>query len=59
LIGEVSNNTKQLVPGLGTFSTTSAGLPGTIAFSQISGHGATGVSLVRMMPLIQFFNYTA
>jgi hypothetical protein len=34
-------------------------LPGTIAFSQISGHGATGVSLVRMMPLIQFFNYTA
>jgi len=60
LIGEASNVTKQLYPGLGTFSATTASLPASIAFNQISGHGATNTSVVvRTPPFVQFMNYTA
>jgi hypothetical protein len=58
LIGESSNSTKQLMPGFGTWSTTSAGLPDSIAFSAIRGQGV-GTTNAILPPQVQFFNFTA
>lgn len=58
LIGEASNGSKQLAPGWGFFSATSTALPGSMAFSAISGHGQTGSSLGMIYPVAHFYNYT-
>lgn len=53
LIGEASNSTKQIVPGMGVFSASSAALPDSIAFTQINGQ-----SNLRL-PYVRLVNYTA
>jgi hypothetical protein len=58
LIGESSNSTKQLMPGFGTWSTTSVGLPDSVAFSHIRGQGV-GTTNAILPPQVQFFNFTA
>jgi hypothetical protein len=52
LIGEAFANSKQQVPGQGFFSTTSAALPASVAFSQITG------SNLQLVP-VMFANFTA
>ena len=39
LVGEASNATKQLALGMGMYSTTSAGMPASMAFTNITGQG--------------------
>ncbi len=55
LIGEASNNSKQYIPGMGTFSATSAAIPVSIGISNISGLGSSG----QYLPPINFVNFTA
>lgn len=57
-IGEVSNNTKQWIPGFGMWTTTSMALPASMALSQINGRGASSTNAF-FMPQINFVNYTA
>jgi len=60
LIGEASNASKQLVMGSGLWSTTSAALPSSIAFSAISGLGwSTNSSANIYMAPVYFANATA
>lgn len=58
VIGQASNNTHQLRPGMGLYSATTNAMPASIAFSQISGAGATA-SASKLPPVIHFFNFTA
>lgn len=58
LIGEVSNSSKQLVPGQGLWSTTSVGMPASIALSDIRGMGA-GVANNALPFVIAGNNFTA
>jgi hypothetical protein len=55
LPGEASNNTKQFMPGMGVFSTTSAVLPASMAFSAITGLGSGGA---QYLPPANFVNVT-
>ena len=57
LIGEVTNNSRQMALGLGMYSTTSAGLPSSIAFSEI--RGAVVSSQYALPVLFQAANFTA
>ena len=57
LIGEVSNNSKQIVPGQGFFSTTSAAMPVSMGLSAISGIGSASVNAYAVP--VQFVNVTA
>jgi hypothetical protein len=57
LIGEASNVTKQVIPGWGHWSTTSTNLPASVAFSHITGIGATG-GLTKSQCVMQFVNFT-
>jgi hypothetical protein len=58
LLGEASNGTFQMLPGFGQFTATSAGMPSSMAFSHISGHGQAS-STLRQIPVIVGVNYTA
>jgi hypothetical protein len=58
LIGEVSNGSRQLMPGQGIFSATSSVLPGSMGLSQLSGAGVTA-SISKYVPNIYFLNMTA
>jgi hypothetical protein len=58
LIGQVPSNSMQFVPGQGFFSTTSAGLPNSMALSAISGAGSNGSNVDYYSP-VQFANVTA
>lgn len=53
LIGEVVNVSKQIIPGMGFMSVTSAAMPSSIAFSAIVG--SNGLNF----PYMNFVNYTA
>jgi hypothetical protein len=57
LIGETTNNSKQFVPGQGIFSTTSAGMPSSMALAAISGIGSSSVN--GFAAPVQFVNVTA
>ena len=57
LIGETTNNSKQLVPGQGFFSTTSAAMPVSMGLSAISGIGSASVNAYAVP--VQFVNVTA
>ena len=57
LLGETTNSTKQFVPGQGYFSATSAGMPASMAISQIYGIGS-GSNTAYAVP-VQFVNLTA
>jgi hypothetical protein len=59
LIGAASNNTNQLVLGEGIWSTTSAALPSSIAFSAITGLGSAGAGNNVYMAPVFFANATA
>lgn len=52
LLGAATNNTNQIMPGLGFWSATSANLPGSMAFSHITG----GNNTTQMVPLANFVN---
>jgi hypothetical protein len=58
LIGQVPANSMQFVPGQGIFSTSSAGMPSSMALSAISGAGSGGNAVDNFAPL-QFANVTA
>jgi collagen type VII alpha len=58
LIGQVPASSMQFVPGQGIFSTTSAGMPSSMALSAISGMGSGGNAVDNYAPL-QFVNVTA
>ena len=61
LVGEASNNTRQLMLGSGMWSTTTNAMPASIAFSAISGLGASLVNssgYIYMSP-VMFANATA
>ena len=58
LIGAATTATQQLVPGFGIYSTTSTGLPASMAISNITGIGYS--SSVSALPVfIQANNFTA
>lgn len=57
LIGEASNNTRQAMPGLGLWSTTSTALPSSIGLSHLTNGQTASVS--RFMPNVYFANFTA
>jgi hypothetical protein len=59
LIGAASNNTNQLVLGEGIWSTTSAALPASIAFSNLTGLGSAGAGNNVYMAPVYFANFTA
>jgi hypothetical protein len=59
LIGAASNNTNQLVLGEGIWSTTSAALPASIAFSNITGLGSAAAGNNVYMAPVYFANATA
>lgn len=50
-----SNSSHQLYPGVGQFSTAAWAVPASIAFSQITGGGATNINRA---PIVQFNNVT-
>jgi hypothetical protein len=58
LIGQVPANSMQFVPGMGLWSTTSAGLPSSMALTAISGAGSGGNAVDNYAP-VQFVNVTA
>jgi hypothetical protein len=58
LIGQVPANSMQFVPGMGLWSTTSAGMPSSMALSAISGAGSGGNAVDNYAP-VQFVNVTA
>lgn len=58
LIGQVPANSMQFVPGMGLWSTTSAGMPSSMALSAISGAGSGGNAVDNYSP-VQFANVTA
>ena len=58
LIGETANNSMQFMPGQGVFSASSAALPASIGFSQITGAGTTA-SISKFIPNVYFANFTA
>jgi hypothetical protein len=58
LIGQVPANSMQFVPGQGLWSTTSAGMPSSMALSAISGAGSGGNAVDNYSP-VQFANVTA
>ena len=58
LIGQTQANSMQFVPGQGFFSATSAGLPSSMALSQILGAGSGGNAVDYYAP-VQFVNMTA
>lgn len=58
LIGQVPSNSMQFVPGQGLWSTTSAGMPSSMAISAISGAGSGGNAIDNYQP-VQFANVTA
>jgi hypothetical protein len=58
LIGQTQVNSMQFVPGQGIWSTTSAGMPSSMALSAISGAGSGGNAVDNYSP-IQFANVTA
>jgi fibronectin-binding autotransporter adhesin len=58
LIGQVPANSMQFVPGQGLWSTTSAGMPSSMAISAISGAGSGGNAVDNYQP-VQFVNLTA
>ena len=58
LIGQTQVNSMQFVPGQGFFSTTSAGMPSSMALSAISGAGSGGNAVDNYSP-VQFVNVTA
>jgi hypothetical protein len=58
LIGEVSNGSRQLLPGQGIFSATSSVLPASMGLSQLSGAGVTA-SISKFVPNVYFLNMTA
>jgi hypothetical protein len=59
LIGEASANSKQIQPGYGLFSVTSAAMPVSMALSAISGAGSAGTGANVYMAPVQFCNMTA
>lgn len=59
LIGQASANSNQIMLGSGLWSTTSAALPASIGFSQISGLGSNGAGANVYMAPVQFANFTA
>jgi|AGTN01.3.fsa_nt_gi hypothetical protein len=58
LIGEASNQTKQVIPGHGLWSTTSTALPSSIALGDIRGHGS-GVANNGLPVFVNGVNFTA
>jgi hypothetical protein len=58
LIGQVPASSMQFMPGQGIFSTTSAGMPSSMALSAISGAGSGGNAVDYYSP-VQFANVTA
>ena len=58
LIGQTQVNSMQFVPGQGIWSTTSAGMPSSMALSAISGAGSGGNAVDNYSP-VQFANVTA
>lgn len=58
LIGEASNNTKQYILGQGVFSATSNAMPSSMAFTQITGVGSSGIGANMMLAPIMFANLT-
>lgn len=58
LMGEASNQTRQLAPGLGLWSTTSTALPASIALGDLRGHG-TGVANNGLPVMWNGCNFTA
>jgi hypothetical protein len=56
-IGQSASNSMQFVPGQGFFSTTSAGMPSSMALSAISGIGSTSNNAFAAP--VQFVNLTA
>jgi hypothetical protein len=59
LLGQASNNTYQLALGSGLWSTTSAALPASVAFTAISGIGSSTVGPNVYMAPVYFGNVTA
>jgi len=59
LLGQASNNTYQLQPGYGLFSTTSNAMPASMGLSAISGAGSAGQGANAYMVPVQFANVTA
>lgn len=57
LIGEATNVTRGQL-GFGRFSASSTALPGSMAFTQISGNYGATASASRLMPNIYFQNFT-
>lgn len=55
LMGAASNASNQIVPGYGTFSATSAGMPTSMAFSDLRGSEAVG----QRVPIMNLVNFTA
>ena len=58
LIGEASNATRSPL-GFGRFSASSSVMPGSMAFSAITGGQGGTASASRLMPNIYFMNFTA
>lgn len=58
LIGEASNATRGQL-GFGRFSASSTALPGSMAFSNITGGYGGTASASRLMPNVYFQNFTA
>jgi len=54
LLGAATTTTVQMLPGMGSWSTTSAALPGSMAFSHL-----TGLSPSFTVSLLNFHNFTA
>lgn len=57
VMGSASSATLQLSPGMGVFSTTSAALPSSMAFSQITGLGQSSTGANAYMSPVQFRNF--
>jgi len=58
LIGQTQVNSMQFAPGQGFFSATSAGMPASMALSQLVGLGSGGSAVANYAP-VQFANVTA
>jgi hypothetical protein len=59
LMGQAANNTYQIQPGYGLWSTTSGVMPGSMALTAISGAGSAGQGANVYMVPVQFCNMTA
>jgi hypothetical protein len=59
LIGQATNNTNQIQPGYGLWSTTSAVMPASMALTAITGAGSAALGANAYMQPVQFANLTA